>query len=324
MSPMFYALALVAVLLAVEGVLTGLSSRRQSSSADVRRRLKKMSERLQSNDVVEDETTLLKAQAATSSLMHRIASSIPARKEIELQLYRAGLAMSPERFVVMSALLAVGAWFTATVFLEDLFFAIVCGCVAGALPWLQMMRLQSKRKAQFEQQFPDALDLMIRALRAGHSLTASFVMVGEEMSDPLGGEFAQLADEVQFGRSQREALANLAYRVDSADLPFFITAITIQQETGSNLAEVLDNLASVMRERFKLFGKVRALTAMGRMTANLLAAWPVVTFVALYWVNQDYLKPLWEEEAGHTLVLISVVMVIFGYVLCRKMATIKV
>jgi tight adherence protein B len=324
MTPMVYALAFVAALLVLEGVLSLASGRRARTRSDVRKRLKKMSERLQSDHIEVDEESLLRARAATGSLLNRIALSVPARKELELRIYRAGLAMAPERLLLISGGLAFIGWFLGSVFLEDMLFTVCAGLIAAALPWIQLHRLQGQRRDTFEKQFPDALDLLIRALRAGHSLTSAFVMVGEELPEPIGGEFAQLADEIQFGRGLREALANMAYRVESTDLPFFITAISIQQETGSNLAEVLENLAAVMRERFKLFGKVRALTAMGKATANLLAAWPVVTFAALYSVNPDYLKPLWEERTGHMLVFISVVMVIFGYVLCRKMATIKV
>lgn len=324
MNPMFYALALVALLLTIEGALSLSKGASERSRKDVRKRLKRMSERLQSEDLEVNEESILRKEVGSESLLNRIAVMVPARKDLELRLYRAGLAMAPERFLLISGGLAFAGWFSCAVFLEDIGLAIVAGLAAGVLPWIQLGRLLAQRRDAFEKQFPDALDLLIRALRAGHSLTSAFVMVGEELPDPLGGEFAQLADEIQFGRSHREALANMAYRVDSEDLPFFITAISIQQETGSNLAEVLENLANVMRERFKLFGKLRALTAMGRATANLLAAWPVITFLALYVSNPEYLAPLWEEDMGHMLIGICVLMVVFGYLLCRKMATIKV
>jgi tight adherence protein B len=231
--------------------------------------------------------------------------------------------MSAERFLALSLGMAAGGFGLGYVFLSELPKALMFS-LAGLLPWIQVSRLHTRRLAQFEKQFPDALALLIRALRAGHSLTSGFVMVGKELPDPIGSEFTQVADEVQLGQTTRKALSNLAYRVDSLDLPFFVTAIAIQQETGSNLAEVLENLAGVMRERFKLLGKVRALTAMGRASANLLAAWPIVTVASLYSVSPDYIEPLWADPAGHTLVMISVAMVCVGYVLCRKMATIRV
>jgi tight adherence protein B len=209
------------------------------------------------------------------------------------------------------------------VLFETIPAAIVCSLL-GLVPWIQLARLKAKRRDRFEQQFPDALDLLIRALRAGHSLSTGLQMVGKELPDPIGTEFGQVAHEIQLGQQVRSALNNLTYRVDSQDLPFFVTAISIQQETGSNLAEVLENLSRVIRERFKLYGKVKALTAMGRASANLLAGWPLVMVGALYAVNPGYVAPLWEEESGQLLALISFVMVIVGYVICRRMATIKV
>jgi tight adherence protein B len=140
----------------------------------------------------------------------------------------------------------------------------------------------------------------------------------------VGTEFAHLTEEVKFGQDIGDALRNLAYRVDVEDLPFFVTAIAIQRETGGNLTEILDKLGHVIRERFKLFAKVRAITAMGRMTANMLAFWPLIMVSALYSVNPGYVEPLWQTSEGHTMVMICVALVATGYAICRKMAAIKV
>jgi tight adherence protein B len=322
MNPMFYVLALVAAVLTFEGVHEMMSERRTRGQDSARKRLRQMSKRLQAPSAI-DEDTLLRIKATGVSLVERLLAYIPGRQELELRIYRAGLSTRPEVFLALSGGLAVAGAFFGLTFFYDPGMALLLAC-SGVLPWFQLSRLQARRLAKFEQQFPDALDLLIRALRAGHSLVSGFVMVGKELPDPIGGEFSQVADEVQLGQTLRNALANLCYRVNSPDLPFFVTAVSIQQETGSNLAEVLENLASVMRERFKLFGKVRALTAMGRASANLLATWPVVMVVSLYMVNREYIAPLWEEPLGHTLLIISIVMVAVGYVLCRKMATIRV
>ncbi len=161
-------------------------------------------------------------------------------------------------------------------------------------------------------------------MRAGHSLTAGLQMVGQEIADPVGTEFSHVAEEVKLGQDVRQALAGVAYRIDTPDLPFFITAITIQRETGGNLAEVLEKLGHVIRERFKLYGKVRALTAIGRASANLLAVWPVVMVAGLYAVNPGYVAPLWEDEQGHLMVFAAVVLVIVGFLIARRMAVIKV
>lgn len=322
MTALIYALLLVAALLAAEGLLTLYRDRQLWRRASTRKRLREMTRELQAPSHANEES-LLKGSDTGSSLLEQLVDELPGREQLELKIYRSGLTMTPERFVVMCGALAFAGWFLGAVFFGDLVKSLLLTGV-GVLPFVHLNMLENKRLGQFEKQFPDALDLLIRALRAGHSLSTGFGMVGKELPDPIGAEFGQVADEVHLGKTMPAALANLAYRVNSPDLPFFVTAINIQQETGSNLAEVLENLSTVMRDRFKLLGKVRALTAMGRGSANLLACWPIVTVAALYGVNPDYVAPLWEEDAGHMMVMISACMVIFGWIVCRKMATIRV
>jgi tight adherence protein B len=322
MSPILYVLIFLSVLLAVEGLQEVVSDRRGRQVSAARKRLRQMAALLQAPETI-DEESILRAKREGASLVDRIVQALPFGAKLELSLYQAGLSVRPERFVLLSAGLFAGGGFVGMVLFEDLAMAAICSMV-GLVPWVQLSRLRSKRRDRFEAQFPDALDLLIRALRAGHSLSTGLQMVGKELPDPVGSEFGQVAHEIQLGQQVRHALANLTYRVESEDLPFFVTAISIQQETGSNLAEVLQNLSRVIRERFKLYGKVKALTAMGRASANLLADWPLVMIGALYSVNPDYIAPLWEEEGGQFLALISFVLVVIGYVICRRMAMIKV
>jgi tight adherence protein B len=323
MYVIIWALGFVALLLAFEGFSSARASRRNQHAAVTRRRLREITRKLQDPKADEAGESMLRSVKPEKNTLESLLDAVPGHQEIQLRLYRAGLSIPAERFVYLSVALAVVGFALGFLFIGDPLKSLMF-LALGLLPWVQISRMHEKRLLQFEKQFPDALDLLIRALRAGHSLTAGFVMVGNELSDPIGGEFGHVADEVQLGQSMRKALSNLAYRVDSPDLPFFVTAIAIQQETGSNLAEVLENLANVMRERFKLIGKVRAITAMGRASANLLAAWPLVTLASLYMVNPAYIAPLWETPEGHDLVMISAAMVAVGYVLCRKMATIRV
>jgi tight adherence protein B len=320
-NPIFYVLAVIALALALEGLNSVIKGRRLRGRAGVQQRLRKLTERIHAPDEPSEESILRTVDRR--SILDRLAERVPGRSQIELSLYRAGLTVSPERFVMICGVLAALGFFMGLTFFAHFGKAVLCATI-GLAPVFNLKRLKTRRRNQFEKQFPDALDLLIRALRAGHSLSSGLAMVGDELPDPVGTEFAHTADQIRLGKTLRSALSNLAYRVDSDDLPFFVTAVSIQQETGSNLAEVLANLASVMRERFKIFGKVRALTAMGRGTANLLAAWPAIAVAALYMVNPGYVSPLWEEPAGHTLAMISVAMVAIGYVLCRKFATIRV
>jgi tight adherence protein B len=200
--------------------------------------------------------------------------------------------------------------------------------LAGFLPFAQMARRRSQRMSKFEEQFPEALDLITRAMRAGHSLTFGFQMVGDEMPDPIAAEFAQVAEEIKLGRELRVALGNLVYRVEAGDLPFFITAITIQRETGGNLAEVLEKLGTLIRDRFALYGKVRALTAIGKASANLLASMPLVLVALLYTCGgeggRSYVEPLYSTSSGMIMAAAALGLVVAGYILCRRMAKIEV
>jgi len=321
-SPVLFTLIVVSVALGFEAIITLMRAQGAGDPTRTRRRLRSLANALQAAEDG-DETSLLRTDRNRESALDRVLAGLPFAKHLTLRLYRAGLTLSLKRFLTISAALAcVGALCTMA------FLPIpgtqLLGLLAGLLPYFHVARLGRKRTLAFEQQFPDALDLLIRALRAGHSFSVGLQMVGDELPEPVGREFALVADEIQLGKDARSALANLAYRVDAPDLPFFVVAVTMQQETGSNLAEVLGNLSGVIRERFKLYGKVRGLTAMGRASANLLAGWPAVMVGSLYAVNPDYIRPLWETKEGHLMMLISAAMIAVGYFVCRRMATIKV
>ena len=293
MYVIIWALGFIALILVFEGFSSALSSRSNHNAAVARRRLREITRKLQDPKADDAGESMLRSVKPEKSSLESLADALPGQQDIQLRLYRAGLSIPAVRFVYLSIALAAVGFSLGLLFLGDPLKSLM-GLALGVLALFQISRMHANRLIQFDKQFPDALDLLIRALRAGHSLTAGFVMVGDELSDPIGSEFAHVADAVPMGQTMRKALTNLAYRVDSLDLPFFVTAIAIQQETGSNLAEVLENLANVMRERFKLHGKVRALTAMGRASANLLAAWPLVTLASLYMVNPGCGAPFGE------------------------------
>ena len=321
-SPMLIVIAAVSLLFAFEGIRTLLSSNLFSKAAKTRRRLRKLASQMESGDVSTSEESLLRAEASKSQL-DSLLDAVPGMEVVRVRLYCAGLPTTPKRFLATSLGISFIAVFVTSVFAVDPIVRFAAAS-AGFLPWINASRLARKRVEEFEQQFPDALDLLIRSLRAGHSLSVGLRMVAEELPDPIGREFGFVADEIQVGKTVSEALAALAHRIPSSDLPFFVVAVAIQQETGSNLAEVLQNLSGVVRARFQLYGKVRALTSMGRASANLLVCWPGVMVGALYAVNPDYIRPLWESPEGHTMMLISAVLIVVGYVICRQMAKIEV
>jgi tight adherence protein B len=177
---------------------------------------------------------------------------------------------------------------------------------------------------RFEQQLPEGLDLMGRALRAGHAFPTAIKMVAEEMKDPIGGEFRILFDEMNYGVPQQTAMLNLASRTDSTDLSYFVIAVLIQRDSGGNLAELLDNISSIIRARLKLYGEIRTLSAEGRLSAWILGCLPFVTAGLINLLNPDFMKILWEDAAGINLIYGAVLMMAMGVLWMRKIIRIRV
>jgi len=199
------------------------------------------------------------------------------------------------------------------------------GAAAGfALPFLLLSRKRGKRMRAFEEEFPEALDLISRALKAGHAFATGLKMVADEMAEPVGPEFRKTFDEQNFGLPMKDALDNLTQRVPIIDVRFFATAVLIQRETGGNLSEILENLAHVVRERFKILRQVRVYTAHGRMTGYVLLALPAVLCVALAFINPDHMNLLFREHMGQMLLLGAIVMQTCGYIWIRQVVKIEV
>jgi tight adherence protein B len=197
----------------------------------------------------------------------------------------------------------------------------VMGCVSPTL-WLKYKRHQRLKK--FEEQFPEALDLLSRAIRAGHAFQTAMGMVADELPAPVGIEFKKSFDQQNFGLPLKEALDEMALRVPILDVRFFVTAVLIQRETGGNLSEILENLAHVVRERFKILRQVRVHTAHGRFTGYVLLALPAALGIALNFINPDHMRLLFEERMGHMMIATAIVMQIVGYIWIRKVIKIEV
>lgn len=322
MIPILYVLIFLTTVLAAESIYFALRGNGAARAEATRKRLDRIARSLQAREGSSDGESLLR-EGETRGLGERLFALIPRREAIELLVYRAGATTTPGRLALNSLLLSSGGFIVGAFVMSDVMNGLLFS-VVGIAPWLKVRRQAQRRMAAFEQQLPDALALITRAMRAGHSLGFGLRMAGDELPDPIGIEFRRVADEVQMGKDLSQALENLNHRVDVPDLPFFVTSIGIQRETGGNLTEILDKLGHVIRERFKLYGKVNAITAMGRASANLLAMWPFVMVGALYVANRDYVAPLWETSQGHMLVMISAGLVAVGYLICRRMAEIEV
>jgi tight adherence protein B len=192
------------------------------------------------------------------------------------------------------------------------------------LPYAYASHMRTKRFAKFEEKFPEAIDTLARAVRAGHAFTTALEMIANEVSEPVAGEFRQLYEEQKFGLPVRDALINLADRVPLVDVKFFVTAVMLQRETGGNLAEILDNLSYVIRERFKILRQVRVHTAQGRLTMVLLMALPPTIVLIMSIMNPGFIRPLFTDPIGHALIVGGITLQTLGYFFIRRIIRIQV
>jgi tight adherence protein B len=210
-------------------------------------------------------------------------------------------------------------WATRVVWAIPIGFA-----VGGALPFMALKYKRTRRMRAFEEQFPEALDLIARALKAGHAFATGLKMAADELHEPVGPEFRKTFEEQNFGLPLKDALDNLTVRVPLLDVRFFATAVLIQRETGGNLSEILENLAHVVRERFKILRQVRVYTAHGRLTGYVLLALPSALGIVLSFINPEHMDLLFRERIGQMLLLASIVMQTCGFLWIRQIVKIEV
>ncbi|HQR41251.1 MAG TPA: type II secretion system F family protein, partial [Gemmatales bacterium] len=198
------------------------------------------------------------------------------------------------------------------------------GLIMGAIPWYVVMQKRKKRLKKFTAQMPDALELLARALRAGQSFIAGLQIIAEEMPPPISTEFGRVYEEQNLGVTVDDALRSLAERVPILDLNFFVTSVIIQRQTGGDLAEILDKISYVIRERFRIWGQVQALTGEGRLSGTVLIALPFVMLLMIIHLNYEYAEILWKNETGRRWSLYALFMQVLGAIVIRKIVNIKV
>jgi tight adherence protein B len=243
---------------------------------------------------------------------------------LSLFLEQANFSLSPTNFLIATAVLfGVGV---AAIVLTGLpvAFAPLAGITLAAIPFASAYFLRNRRKKQFGRQLPEALELVARALRAGHSLASGFHLVASEMADPIASEFGRCYEEQNLGIPMDEALDSLASRVPNLDLRFFATAVILQRQTGGDLAEILDKIGHLIRERFKIWGQVQALTGEGRLSGIVLLALPPALFVVMLKMNYDYVMLLFQDPLGKKMLMFAIVMQLIGAVVIKKIVNIKV
>lgn len=244
--------------------------------------------------------------------------------KLQLILDQSKVPWTVGRFFSYSALMMVAGATLGNWRVPVGFTGWIPGLLLGAVPLAWVLYQRAVRFRRFNLMLPDAIDLMARALRAGHALSSALVLVAEEMTDPIGPEFRRTSDELNYGLPFREALLNLDRRFPLRDLHFLVTAILVQKETGGNLIELLDKSAALLRARIHLHQKVRVFTAQGRMTGVILSALPFICFVVLNFMKPDYARPLLENDIGRKVIYAALLIMGVGIVLIQKIIRIKV
>lgn len=252
-----------------------------------------------------------------SPLARRLEDT-PLMENLGRVIEQSGRSIQAHRLVGLAVLLAVGAFTLVMLFFRNPMFAVLACVVAGAAPFLVIFHERRTRLDKIEEQLPDAVDVMKRAMRAGHPFNACLKLVAEDMVDPIAREFELTFADVNYGNDVRRALLAMLVRVPSTNLMAIVTAVLIQRETGGNLAEVFDRVAQVIRGRFRFGRKVRTLSAEGRLSAWILAMVPIVLFGILWVMSPDYLPPLLESTTGQKMLLFAGVMMVIGVFWMRK------
>ncbi len=237
---------------------------------------------------------------------------------------QADTSLTPEKFFLITGLLFAGGAGFGVLNRWSVALAVLVGLTTSSLPVMWLMFRRKRRMAAFQRQLPEALELMGRALRSGHSLSAGFELVSQEVAAPLGTEFGRVYEEQNLGVPFEEALTSLTERMPNLDLKFFSTAVILQRTTGGDLAEILDKIGHLIRERFRIFGQVAALTGEGRLSGIVLLALPPVLFLVVYRLNPSYSSLLFEDELGKKMLIGAVIMQLLGALVIRKIVNIKV
>jgi tight adherence protein B len=325
MDPIFYAfivLLFVAVVLAIEGGYLWWNSRHGPAARRIESRIRALSA---GGQLHKERLSILKDRILReSNALEKLLMQLPRAQRVDLLIQQSGLDWSTSRLVTTSIALPVIAFGVGMLLPVSDLLVIPAALATAALPYLYVRHRRAKRLMRIEKQLPEAADTISRALRAGHSFPSAIGMIATEFAEPTSGEFRITFDEVNYGVPLNDALMNLAKRVPVQDLRYFVIAVLIQRETGGNLAEVLDSIASLIRERFKLFDKVRVLAAEGKMSAWVLGLLPFITAGALFIINRGFLEVLWTDPAGIKVIEVMLGLMASGIYSMRRIIRIRV
>lgn len=315
-------ISLVVAVAAMSLVIAGfLVYREYAGSKSLDQRLDRLTAQ---NTPTLESAGILREQMFPEESRSIVEKMLPSLPSLTTLFQQADFKMQPGQFWTFTLVLAlIGAVIPIAAGLT-IWVAPFVGMALASMPFLYVLFLRGKRMKKFGEQLSESLELIARALRAGHSLAAAMQNVSTEMPNPIAQEFGRVYEEQNLGISLEQAMRNLAVRVPNLDLKFFVTAVIIQRTTGGDLAEILDKIGYLIRERYKLLGMVKALTAEGRLSGVVLIALPFGLFVMLLRMNYEYVSALWLDPRGRLMSAIGILMMIVGALVIRKIVNIKV
>ena len=317
---LFAGLLFAAVMLLVWGVLTAWSAHRNPETERVARRLRSVI----GKEVRADDVTITKTRRLSEHPeFDRILRGLPGVAGLDKRLLQAGSSWLVAKLLLVCLACLVAGVIAALLLGARGLALLPVAALAASLPIVQLGRAREARMTRFERQLPEALDMMSRAMRAGHAFPTALKLVADEVAAPLGEEFKTAFDEVNFGVSMADALNNLAQRVPSMDLQYFVVAVLIQRESGGNLTELLSSISAIIRDRLKLVGQVRVLSAEGRISAWVLCLLPFGAGFAMYMANPGTMGVLVYDPVGRKLSGAAILMMIFGVLAIRKIVRIR-
>jgi tight adherence protein B len=305
----------------IEGGYYALQKIRSREKREVLRRLRGYPATEYEREIID---IMRKSMLSDVPWLNRMLLSFRWTDQLSRLIEQSGTESTLGVFILLSIVLASGGFVTLLWVTSHLLLSLMMAIVSGILPFLYVYIKKKRRMEKFQRQLPDALDLIARALKAGHAFTGGLKMVGDELGEPVGTEFEKTLHEINFGSGIPEALKGLTQRVDCPDLRFFIISVIIQRETGGNLAEILGKISYLIRERFKLQSRVQVLASEGKLSAIILIAIPFVIALALSVLNPGYIKTLFTDPVGKALVAFALLMMVLGIIVMKRMIEIKV
>ena len=287
-------------------------------------RLQSLSAPVDEPDAVKAATLVKASNAGVVPGFDRMVAATTRGSALSRWIEQSGMKASISGVLLVGLVLAGLTAFVAMMVTHTTMSMPVGAAIGFSIPFLVLRFKRTRRLRAFEEAFPEALDLISRALKAGHAFATGLKMVADEMAEPVGPEFRKTFDEQNFGLPLKDALENLTFRVPLLDMRFFATAVLIQRETGGNLSEILENLAHVVRERFKILRQVRVYTAHGRLTGYVLLALPAVLAIALSFINPEHMNLLFRERMGQIMLMVAIGMQFLGFLWIKQVVKIEV